>query len=109
MSRPIDAEILKKDISKYRKSLKPEYIMKLTDAMLKDIEDIVSEQPTVDAVPVVHGHWVSEINSYGETTAWHCSNCYERTGFFTTGQSNYCPECGAKMDEKSTEERADEM
>lgn len=38
MRRYIDEEIFKKNISKYRKSLKPEYIMKLTGAMLKDNE-----------------------------------------------------------------------
>jgi hypothetical protein len=83
--RPIDAENLKKDISKYRKSLKPEYIVKLTDAMLKDIEDIVSEQPSVDAVEVIRCRNCKycEMNKHG--FVFYCSRL--KTG---TNENEYC-------------------
>ena len=51
--RLIDAEILKRDISKYRESLKPQFLAKLTDSVLNDIYAIISDEPTVDAVEVV--------------------------------------------------------
>ena len=45
------------------------------------------------------GHWIEEINDYGEVTGWHCDNCYEDSGFTTTCKWGFCPNCGAKMDE----------
>ena len=55
--------------------------------------DMVDDMPTVDAVPVKHGHWInSPINV-------ECSVC----GWY--GHSNgddYCSHCGAKMDEEVT-------
>ena len=51
-------------------------------------EDIVNS-PTVDAVPVVHGHWL--VNMF----FIECSECGES---FPLVPQNYCPHCGAKMD-----------
>ena len=52
--------------------------------------DSIDEQPTVDAVEVVHGRWMFRKN-------WDffvCSECsYESSKY-----SHYCPNCGAKMD-----------
>jgi hypothetical protein len=52
--------------------------------------------PTVDAVEVVHGRWIETKNGF------HCSNCKRKPGRHQTKQgaylSNYCPNCGAKMD-----------
>jgi hypothetical protein len=46
----------------------------------------------VDAVPVRHGHWI-DIN--GDGSLWRCSVC----GELQCCESNYCGDCGAKMDE----------
>ena len=43
------------------------------------------------------GHWIEELNDYEEIQGWHCSNCYEDTGFTTDCATNFCPKCGAKM------------
>lgn len=51
--------------------------------------DIVNA-PTVDAEPVKHGHWCNTWDTFIK-----CSEC----GRFTGGKYNYCPFCGAKMDE----------
>lgn len=60
---------------------------------------VIDHQPTVDAVPVVHGRWVEK----QEPIPWCeddvdvftvCSICNSRS----IGESNYCPNCGAKMD-----------
>ena len=69
-----------------------------------DVEDILSavitylsEQPTVDAVEVVHGHWIPVPSSDMMTgKAYKCSECGKmRYGSY---MPNYCPNCGAKMD-----------
>lgn len=52
----------------------------------------IENQPTVDAEPVRHGKWVGK-----EDQRWHCSEC---GGIAPKGyRYNYCPDCGAKMDE----------
>ena len=51
------------------------------------------EQPTVDAVPVVHGEWIFD-GKFMELHRFHCSKCM-RTEF---RMSDYCPNCGARMD-----------
>lgn len=63
-----------------------------------DIREFINEQPTVDAVPVVHGYDTS-----GGMSLFRCSVC----GWFCwdtycgdTDTYNYCPNCGAKMDGK---------
>lgn len=58
------------------------------------IGKIIKECTTIDAVPVVHAAW-----KYPLGMAWNyvCSNC----GFGNTStivKSNYCPNCGARMD-----------
>ena len=44
--------------------------------------------PTIDAVK--HGHWCNTWDTFVK-----CSEC----GWFAGGKYNYCPFCGAKMDE----------
>ena len=67
----------------------------------------ITEAPAVDAVPVVHGRWIEKKRwSMGKWQKWlECSGCghqdhnlnmYEDMPF--TAQSNYCPNCGTKMD-----------
>lgn len=41
------------------------------------------------------GHWIEERNDYGELTHWHCSNCYDNSGFITTCKWDFCPNCGS--------------
>ena len=58
------------------------------------------QQPTVDAVEVVHGEWEmcgEDLN--GEVT-YKCSNCGEELVTLSVFEIdwNYCPNCGAKMD-----------
>jgi hypothetical protein len=56
------------------------------------VEDI-NELPTVDAEPVRHGKWIEYPTADGMN---QCSAC----GILRFGESNYCPNCGARMDEK---------
>lgn len=57
----------------------------------KSVLRIVDEQPTVDAVVVVHGHWL-----YYSTTMQECSNCQRHTA---RHKFKYCPHCGAVMED----------
>ena len=50
--------------------------------------------PSADVVPVMHGRWEPIINAYGELEGWICKRC----GTETEQKSNYCHNCGAKMD-----------
>ena len=55
----------------------------------------MDEEPTVDAVPVVHGRWI--LHEDGSATCTNCrrhtKNCWDQDSFY-----RHCPDCGAKMD-----------
>lgn len=61
-----------------------------------DAIKVVSERPTADVKPIVHAHWIR-----GMFADMICSNCnfplviYDKT----INKVDYCPHCGAKMDE----------
>ena len=64
------------------------------------VRGLIDAQPTIDAVPVVHAHWIRITRSPNEYR--QCSNCH---GYFTLPMPKYrgfymryCPNCGAKMD-----------
>ena len=54
----------------------------------------ISHAPTIDAVPVIHAHWIKQ-NGFDNLFA--CSNCEE---FAECGEDKYCRHCGARMDEE---------
>lgn len=56
------------------------------------VREAVQMQPEVDAVPVVHGRWIS-IPDKPEWDQRMCSVC----GDYFCCQNNYCPNCGARM------------
>lgn len=67
-------------------------------------EDI-DAMPTVDAEPVRHGKWKMLENYYGEEAK--CSECgftmcvnEQGNGLPDVESLNYCPHCGARMDEE---------
>ena len=86
------------------------------DELLEDVPQIIKDycdaQPTVEAVPVVHGRWASS-QGHAEVGECYCSVCktvYYADDLFTVGETdeygcgqallpNFCPHCGAKMDE----------
>ena len=71
--------------------------------LMDAFDDALQDALTVDAVEVVHGRWIHtaiEDDDWGGTFhKWTCSNCDFSTGRNPNG-TNYCPNCGAKMDEK---------
>lgn len=68
------------------------------------IIDEIDEQPSIDAEPVKHGRWINGI----------CSECgcdrvitkvyrNDEVAWTATYKDNYCPNCGAKMNEVNNE------
>lgn len=64
------------------------------------IEQLIKER---DAEPVRHGHWIEQSDVWGDVY-YDCSACgnswttIDGTPF--DNGMNYCPNCGAKMDEE---------
>ena len=60
------------------------------------IEEVLKQIPTVDAVEVVHGRWIDQSFAMngGVVRFCACSECRHEMTF----ETNYCPNCGAKMD-----------
>ena len=76
----------------------------LYDILKQGLEDAINHNVT-EWVQVRHGHWIAWTD---DSNAYECSICGE-TWQFTEGNpkdnnANYCPQCGAKMDEEETED-----
>ena len=59
---------------------------------IPQINALIKNAPTVDAVPVVHAKWIAQNDAL---TRFMCSNCKSENH---EGFETYCPKCGAKMD-----------
>lgn len=93
--RLIDANALMKAIKSFRWFGVPNTLKLMFDYL----KIIIRDQPTVDAVEVVHGRWIEHIEMGAMNNHYECSACHWKTPSFTIAKgSNYCPECGAKMD-----------
>ena len=66
-----------------------------------DMVNCVKGMPSVTPIRP-KGHWIEERNDYGEIIHWHCSNCYDDSGFMTTCKWDFCPNCGS--DNREVEE-----
>ena len=70
-----------------------------------DLKEMLKFFPTEDVAPVVHAHWAPHLRKeflydHGPEfefvdDGYACSNCRH----YETFRTNYCSECGAKMDE----------
>ena len=78
------------DIDKY---LKGTFCDKFDDCTLEEeCLECWAKRNTEDVAPVVHAEWEW---SYHRNES-ECSNC----GHWSVVQSNYCPDCGARMDKE---------
>ena len=69
--------------------------------------DSINEVPSVDAVEVVHGRWLTpeEYANQGHNGWLYCSECEQpMREFYGWG---YCPNCGADMRERKDNEETD--
>ena len=69
------------------------------DAITMEGVKIINQFPSADVALVRHGHWIyhpDDLFPYESTQ--ECSYCHEEE-YVTLRNENYCPNCGAKMDE----------
>ena len=91
MSRYIDAELI--DFSRLNNGF---------DRARAKI--IIMGQPTADVVEVRHGEWIDKpTGAYSRMQSW-CSACGKHSGIGgieSNRHKPYCPNCGAKIGERS--------
>ena len=105
MSRLIDADALTDELIKgieedTDKSIQSSLAKSVCMLICKAIE----RQPTIDAEPVRHGKWANDAMG-----VLRCSECNAQAPWRFIGimydevdyrwKSNYCPNCGARMDQ----------
>ena len=92
--RMINADVLKQHIDKL--PALPDGNFAGNHSALKAL---INMQPTVDAVPVVHGRWIYHVDDlFPADNTQECDQCHEEQPL--TCDDNFCPHCGAKMDGK---------
>ena len=64
---------------------------------VRKLKRIYADRRRVREKPVVHGRWKQV-----DETKFRCSRCdiIALIGLYPHGDMNYCPNCGAKMDEE---------
>lgn len=63
--------------------------------MLSIIQMDLLKLPAADVAPVVHGRWEKHYRSGTPVAEGYVSTCCD---MWNNRKSNYCPNCGAKMD-----------
>ena len=72
----------------------------------RKIRDALMALPTVDAVPVVHGHWIKfGVSDKDGNHQYRCSVCECEEIHSPLVKVSYCWNCGARMDGKDGEGR----
>lgn len=61
---------------------------------LTRLKHMVYDFPSAEVAPVKHGKWIAIKNPYGKIEGWMHEDC----GRQSDEASEYCPNCGAKMD-----------
>ena len=74
------------------------------DAITMSGVKILNQLPAADVAPVRHGRWEDSIDEWFGTDVYTCSKCRESyvlvEGTPKENLWHYCPNCGAKMDER---------
>ena len=76
----------------------PMYMTQLNERAY--FKQIITDLPTADVTPVRHGRWIKkqEKDTFaGYLYSYECSEC----GRVEQRKEPYCPNCGAKMDERN--------
>ena len=62
---------------------------------------LLYREPAADVAEVKHGHWIYHIDTlFPEDSKQECSVCHEEENMRSILNDNYCPNCGAMMDEE---------
>lgn len=57
--------------------------------------DVIKRLPAADVTEVVHGRWITHYRSGTPVAKGYVSTCCD---MWNNRKSDYCPNCGAKMD-----------
>lgn len=72
--------------------------------LITDLIDTIKKQHTADVQEVKHGHWIEQKNSVDlRISCSVCGYCYTEADTSSEERFNFCPSCGAKMDEDAEE------
>lgn len=103
-NRLIAAEPYKEFLMQYAQDLTEMDAPMIAGAIERCLSKL-DEQPTVDAVEVVHGEWTKHPKPVyfvnGLFYLYECSNCGKIVSTLCSEDRidmDYCPKCGAKMD-----------
>ena len=102
MDEYIEREAISEEIRKYYYKNPPNFSYgEGFDRGLDRAQRAILDAPAADVAPVRHGRWVQVIcheefeDGFVDRVKECCSVCHAPNGRKTT---NYCPDCGAKMD-----------
>ena len=83
-----------------------DYYHHTTDTQHAALKEALGRVETVDAVPVVHGHWIKfGVSDKDGNQQYRCSVCECEDIHSPLVKVNYCWNCGARMDGKDGEGR----
>ena len=101
MAEYITKEALKERFTKRLVWLKRDIHDKYSEGLYDGCEydaHLIDEIPAANVAPVVHGRWIATHDEFCS-----CSLC-KYPVHAAWSQTNYCPNCGAKMDGGTTDE-----
>lgn len=95
------------DVDKLTKRFKQlKGVDSLANMFITDVVKEIQRQPTVEAVPVVHGEW-KRVGSGSLYDVYECTNCHCPPKWDCLGDNHwkiaftdFCPNCGADMRKK---------
>lgn len=108
--RLIDADALLKEFEENEKALiENGFAPQLVDSDIVAV--YVNQQPTIEAKPVVHAHWINDPAYKSFDGKWkkgqECSACgayFVSDAIKPYSNHPYCSECGAQMDEEAEDD-----
>lgn len=63
---------------------------------MTELKHIIADEPSANVREDVQGEWV--LKHVGAGHYWECSVCHENPCIYVTKNTNFCPNCGARMD-----------
>lgn len=110
MTEYIEREAISEEIRKYYYKNPPNSSYgEGFDRGLDRAQRAILDAPAADVAPVRHGRWepyFEEVEIYNaggfaerEQTGWICGRCKSVESITRYYKTNYCPNCGARMDE----------
>lgn len=93
--RPIDADVLENMGYELHRTYRKD-----ATTMVYEVKKI-ADVPTIEAEPVRRGRWIHDGYDFQHGNDWiHCSECGKRGINVPADLTNYCPNCGARMEEE---------